>query len=208
MNKFFSWKTILVVSILAMVVAAVVFIPKAPKRFVSSDILKSTWVGYKKYFIEEDGRVKRPKENDTVSEGQAYAMLRAVWMDDKETFDRCYRWSEGNLSRTLMNQGHLLGWHWKNGHVDDWMPASDADIDYALSLILAQAKWEAGAPDGLEGYGSKAQKILSDVLTHLTYTTDSGRLYLSPWMTPKAPRSLSFPVNIFEQSLIIPALAP
>jgi endoglucanase len=161
----------------------------------SEEIVNNTWAGYKHYFIDEDGRVRRPKDRDTVSEGQAYAMLRAVWMDDKEVFDRCYRWTEENLSRKDRTGDNLLAWHWKGGRAADRMPASDADIDYALALILADSKWPGMAPDGTEDYGEKAERVLSDVLRLETYTTAGGRLYLSPWIPEEKEGMSRFPVN-------------
>lgn len=160
----------------------------------SKDFLNNTWQGYKHYFINQVGRVIRPLENDTVSEGQAYAMLRAVFMSDKETFDLCYRWTEKNISRIREKSDNLLAWHWQEGKVTDWMPASDADIDYALSLILAQTRWPNQAPNDLEDYGSKAKKILADILNLETYSTASGRLYLSPWILDPNHNG-KFPVN-------------
>ena len=62
--------------------------------------LTASWAFYKTHYILPDGRVKRPDtKNDTVSEGQAYALLRAVWSNDQATFDRCYGWTEANLSQ-------------------------------------------------------------------------------------------------------------
>lgn len=158
-------------------------------------IMDNTWAGFKYYFIEESGRVKRIKNEDTVSEGQAYAMLRAVWMNDKETFDKCYIWTENNMSRNLIKADNLLAWHWKDGKVTDWMPASDADIDYVLSLIFAESLWKGLAPADVEDYGTKAKKILADILRFETYSTSTGKLYLSPWILDTASQTDCFPVN-------------
>ena len=158
-------------------------------------ILTGTWQGYKQFFIDPQGRVKRNQDGDTVSEGQAYAMLRAVWMDDKQTFDSCYRWTEQYLSRKTKYGDNLLAWQWKNGDVQDWMPASDADIDYALSLIFADNLWGASSQKGCEPYVQKAHKILNDILDHLTYRTQTGRLYLSPWILPQDTENKVYPVN-------------
>ena len=85
------------------------------KKTEVETLLSLVWKGLKNHFITAEGRVIRPKnENDTVSEGQAYAMLQAVWMDDQETFDKCYRWTENNLSRKSLTGDHLLAWWWKN----------------------------------------------------------------------------------------------
>ncbi len=159
------------------------------------NIIRDTWSGYKRSFIDNDGRVMRVKEGDTVSEGQAYAMLRAVWMRDKETFDKCYRWSEQNLSRNGNSGDSLLAWRWENGKVVSWMPASDADIDYALSLVLAGRVWGQAAPPDLEDYLRKATQVLADILSLETYRTRGGRLYLSPWILGQEGASGKFPVN-------------
>ena len=68
------------------------------------------WRSYQHYYIQ-DGRVMRPSNDfDTVSEGQAYAMLRACWQSDRETFDAVYRWTEQNLSREKSHGDNLLSW--------------------------------------------------------------------------------------------------
>lgn len=147
--------------------------------------LGRTWEGYKRAFVTPDGRVVRPESaDDTVSEGQAYTMLRAVWMNDRETFDRCFRWTEKNLSRQAEQGDSLLAWRWAEGDVTDWMPASDADVDYALALIFAGSKWkDAAAGSNLpSGYHDKARAVLLAVLEKETFRTDSGWLVLTPWI--------------------------
>jgi len=162
----------------------------------SKEILNSTWSSYKKIFMLPDGQVIRPEDADTVSEGQAYAMLRAVWMDDQEVFDRIYRWSEKHLSRQERHGDHLLAWKWKNGQVDDWMPASDADIDYAFALILADLRWGKSDVQNEEKYLGKARSVLTDILSKLTYRHDDGRLYLLPWILKENEINEGLPQNL------------
>lgn len=150
---------------------------------VSKEITESGWAGFKAIFIDASGKVNRIKDGDVVSEGQAYAMLRAAWMDDKACFDKCYSWTEDNLSRVKTKGDNLLAWRWKDGEVNDWMSASDADVDYALSLIFADCRWSGGNLAGVEDYGGKAKAVLSDILNKETFRTSSGRLYLGPWVT-------------------------
>ncbi len=156
--------------------------------------LEETWKAYKQAFISSDGRVIRPKENDTVSEGQAYAMLRAVWMDDQQTFERCRKWTEQNLSRKTLAGDSLLAWNWKEGSIIDEMPASDADIDYALALILASRRWR-DQQDLSALYQGSAEAILSDILKLETFRTKTGRLYLSPWILQKREDVALYPQN-------------
>ena len=57
----------------------------------AKDPLAETWRAYVSRFVEADGRVVDPKAGGiTTSEGQAYALLRAVWMDDRPVFDLQY----------------------------------------------------------------------------------------------------------------------
>jgi endoglucanase len=128
-------------------------------------------------------------EDRTVSEGQAYAMLRAVLIDDPETFEITLQWAEANLRRSPLpndsdGEDHLWAWLWgKNAEgiwgVRDPNFASDADIDAITALILAARQWDR--PDYLE----LAQKKLEDLwnqstLMPLTLEDSSRRRYLLP----------------------------
>ncbi len=139
--------------------------------------LQVWWKSYKKKFVLRSGCVQRPESDyDTVSEGQAYSMLFSVFMNDKKTFDLIYRWTEEHLSRYERNGDHLLAWYWKDGNVEDWMPASDADCDYAFALMLASYKWREKA------YVEKAVSIINDVMKYETVRGNSNRLFLLPGM--------------------------
>lgn len=139
-------------------------------------VLRGSWAHYKRTFIRE-GRVVRPENNnDTVSEGEAYAMLRAVLMDDKKTFDDCLAWTESNLSRRLSMSDALLAWHAQNGQISDRTAATDADIDYGYALLLASRKWHD------KRYLDLASEVLQAILDHETIVIE-GRLYLLPYTT-------------------------
>lgn len=173
---------------------ALILWPRAPEKRRAREAVQKTWSGYKRLFVGADGRVRRLPEDDTVSEGQAYAMLRAAWLEDKATFDLCYRWTEENLSRRREEGDSLLAWHWRDGKVQDRMPAADADLDYALSLFFAESLWPGAAPAGLPPYGRRAKRSADDILRRLTYTADAGRLFLSPWILASGTRA-PFPAN-------------
>lgn len=50
--------------------------------------------------VDPDGRVVRHDQGgDTVSEGQAYAMLVAVAVGDHDTFTRVWAWTQQHLRR-------------------------------------------------------------------------------------------------------------
>lgn len=151
--------------------------------------LQILWDSYQHYYVEDSGRVVRPDRNfDTVSEGQAYAMLRAVWQKDRATFDRVYAWTENNLSRlgTHYND-HLLAWHFRvdslgNAAVADVNSAIDADLDYALALFLAARQWTDGrAPGGHMPYREKAVAVTESIMSKAVLTHPNGELVLLPW---------------------------
>ncbi len=136
---------------------------QVPQTFSSYSILTSSWEKYKNQFINNDGRVIDPSQSDiTTSEGQSYAMLRAVWVDDKPTFDKVWNWTKTNLKRPNDN---LFGWRW--GQRSDgsygFLPgggnnsAADADEDIALALIFASKRWNDPS------YENVAKPVLNDI---------------------------------------------
>jgi len=85
-------------------------------------------------YVDPDGRVvRRDQDGDTVSEGQAYAMLVALALDDRVTFAAVWSWTRQNLLRP----DQTLSWQWRDGGVIDASSASDADLDAARALVLA-----------------------------------------------------------------------
>ena len=84
-----------------------------------------------------DGRVARwDQGGDTVSEGEAYAMLLSVAAGDRRHFDAAWGWTRTHL---LQPDG-LLAWHWANGAITSGESAADADVDAAFALELAAAR--------------------------------------------------------------------
>lgn len=153
---------------------AVAIVSFWPRHDDEAEVLRKSWAGYLHAFVRE-GRVVRPRNGfDTVSEGQAYAMLRAVTASDREAFDAILGWTERNLSRSSKTGDHLLAWHYLDGHVHDWQSATDADIDYAYALLLASKKWDEPS------YALLAREVLSDIF-RLETIHYAGSLRLLPW---------------------------
>jgi endoglucanase len=118
----------------------------------AQQVLQATWQSYTRTFISADGRVSDPTANDnTTSEGQSYAMLRAVWMNDRTTFDSVWRWTQQHLW-----QGSRFAFLW-NGGVQDDNSATDADQDIALALIFASHQWQDAS------YLGAAHQVLQSV---------------------------------------------
>lgn len=117
-------------------------------------ILRESWQVYRDRFIQADGRVIDLEAEDrrTTSEGQAYAMLRAVWINDRLSFERTLQWAEVNLARrdgTGKLRDRLWAWKWGKreagfGILDENF-ASDADVDAVFALIVAARRWNCPA---------------------------------------------------------------
>lgn len=138
--------------------------PHSQLIFSSRSMLGALWHDYKARFVEADtGRTVDPaRDYASTSEGQAYTMLRAVWMDDKITFDQTWKWTKANLLRP----DGTLSWLYGRGSDGSWgirtdqggqNTASDADVDAALALAFAYARWQQ--PE----YIASAQKIISGI---------------------------------------------
>ena len=70
--------------------------------------LGTAWTAYKEVFIRPEGYVWDEARQEVTSEGQSYALLRAAWMGDRETFDRVFAWTEAHLARP----DGLYSWQW------------------------------------------------------------------------------------------------
>lgn len=109
----------------------------------SSLDLRKSYELYKENFMSEDGRIiDYDKKGITTSEGQSYMLLQSLIMNDRKTFDLVYKWAKNNLQR----KDFLFGWLWgKNSNGEykilDDNSASDADIDIAFALILANERF-------------------------------------------------------------------
>lgn len=161
-------------------------------------VLQASWASYRDHFISPEGRViLRERGNGTISEAQAYALLRALWVGDEQTFVRLYRWTRKNLSREASHGDRLLAWHWGqkpdgSWGVLDWNTASDADLDYALALVLASRQgWRA--PADLPDYMTEARQVAQDILAKEVVELPLGRLYLAPgnWHAKDPPYLLN-----------------
>lgn len=128
-------------------------VPASTSHHRSLDELSALWSYYKHEYIR-DGRVVALDEDEiTTSEGQSYAMLRAVWANDPWTFESVWRWTRDNLQ---VRKDRLFAWKWKERVLDE-NSATDADVDIALALILASRSF------GKAEYEQQALEILDDI---------------------------------------------
>jgi endoglucanase len=116
-------------------------------------------------YVAADGRVVRLDQGgDTVSEGQSYAMLLAVAVDDRQTFERVWAWTRRHLER----DDGLLSWHWEHGKVVDPQPAADADLDAAWALALAARRWRSAR------FGAQSARLVRSSAALETSTMPDG----------------------------------
>jgi len=161
-------------------------------------ILQASWASYRQHFISPEGRVVMEEQGGgTISEAQAYALLRALWAGDEQTFGRVVMWTQANLSREATHGDHLLAWQWGkkpdgSWGVLDWNTASDADLDYALALLLASRRgWPP--PPGFPDYLREARQVAKDILDKEVVEMPGGGLYLAPgnWRAEAPPYLLN-----------------
>lgn len=129
------------------------------------------------YFLDHyelpTGRVVRwDQGGDTVSEGEAYAMLLSVAAGDHRHFDAAWSWTRAHL---LQPDG-LLAWHWANGSITSSESAADADVDTAYALELAATRWHDPADK------AAAAAMAAAIAANETVGTPSGPVLVGgPW---------------------------
>ena len=134
--------------------------------------LNRTWEAYRDNFITEEGQVIDPRLNLTTSEGQAYALLQAMWVGDEESFAQILRWTNQNL----LKENGLLAWQTPADDVDAAQiaaqdNATDADIDAAFALLQAGERWSN--PD----YTTQGRELLAAIWER-NVREINGTLYL------------------------------
>jgi endoglucanase len=134
--------------------------------------------GFLHRYVDRNGRVvRRDQGGDTVSEGQAYAMLLAVADGDRRRFDLVWRWTRKHLQR---RDGSLSS-AWRDGRVQDAQPASDADLDAARALLVASRRFHRPS------YRGDALGIGRAVLgRQTTRAADKLVLVAGPWARKEA----------------------
>ena len=153
-----------------------------PESTPNRELLAQSWDSYRQRFIQSDGRVIDYEASDrSTSEGQAYALLRAVLINDPTTFALTLNWSENNLQRQVGGKRTDSLWAWKWGRKEDgnWGVidsnfASDGDIDAITALILASRRWHQ--PE----YLKLAKLKLQDLWNLSTISKTQGKRYLLP----------------------------
>jgi len=154
--------------------------PTAQSEFAAPwnlrQLLQDSWGFYKGRFLVDGAHVVSNTYGGTISEGQSYALLKSVWMNDPATFRKVWTWTKFHMKRP---HDHLLGWRWGDGQFGTRLGlmetdnAADADQDIAYALLLAGKQWNEAA------YTADGLAIVQD-LWRLNVQEIDGRYYLVP----------------------------
>ena len=136
------------------------------RRYQRLDALEALWSSYQFHYIDGGRVVSHDEGGITTSEGQGYAMLRAVWSNDEDTFERVWEWTKQNLR---VRGDHLFAWKYKDGVIDR-NSATDADTDIALALLIASRRFDEPR------YETEALEVIRDIAT-LELLPVAGMLY-------------------------------
>jgi endo-1,4-beta-D-glucanase Y len=134
--------------------------------------VQAAYAKWKTDLLTSDGaggflRVRRPNSagaevNSTVSEGIAYGMEMAVYMNDQDVFDKLWKYSQ-----LWLNERGLMHWYINAAGT---MPlgtgaATDSDEDIAFALVMADKKW-GGRGTLADTYLNLAKKQIDLVWAH------------------------------------------
>lgn len=134
------------------------------------------------HYVTAEGRIIRHDQGeDTVSEGQAYAMLLAAATGDQERFETVWSWTQVHLERP----DGLLSWRWADGSVVDDESASDANLDAARALVVAGQRF------GDEELVAEGIELGRALLEHETVVTGAGRVLVAGTWATEAPYAVN-----------------
>ena len=147
----------------------------------SSSNLQNNYTTWKSNYVvtaSPGQRVKSPEPiigvaNRTVSEGQAYGMLLAVYFGDQALFDNLWAFK---VARSTGKTSQLMPWVIENNGttIIDTNSASDADFDIAFALAMAHYQWGSG---GTYNYQNLA---LTEIGRCRSYDINSADYHVKP----------------------------
>lgn len=129
--------------------AAAVIGADRPMAASDKTILNDLWRVYKRTYLEPGTSRTLDLQGGliTTSEGQGYTMLRAVWMDDQQTFAESWQWTKDNLQRDdylLASRfgKRLDGTYGIQDELGGGGSTTGADVDVAFALLMAYSRWQ------------------------------------------------------------------
>ena len=148
----------------------------------------------KVYFEVGDtlGYISDVKNNDVRTEGMSYGMMITVQLDQKDIFDRLWRWSKKYMQHHSGQREGYFAWSCKtDGTHNAEGAASDGELYYITALIFASNRW---GNDTDINYKAEAQHILNSTMPR-EYTPEP-RPGFPPITQHPTPKYSSFTLNI------------
>ena len=108
---------------------------------------------------DDMGYITDTGNEDVRTEGMSYAMMVCVQMDEKEKFDRIWKWTKTYMwIPTGYDQGYFKWSCNLDGTVRGKGPAPDGEEYFAMALFFASHRWGDG--EGIYNYSHEAREIL------------------------------------------------
>ncbi|WFA19820.1 xylanase [Paenibacillus mucilaginosus] len=100
---------------------------------------------------------------DVRTEGMSYGMMMAVQLDQKEVFDRLWKWSKTHMYMTEGLHAGYFAWSCSpDGSKRAYGPAPDGEEFFAMALFFASHRWGDG-PEPFN-YSEQARELLHTCL--------------------------------------------
>lgn len=119
------------------------------------------------------GYVVDTGNNDVRTEGMSYAMMVSVQLNQKEVFDRIWKWAKTYMwMETGINQGYFAWSVSTEGVKNSIGPAPDGEEYFAMALFFAANRWGSG--EGIFDYKKEARAILYECVHKGEKPEDEG----------------------------------
>ncbi len=129
------------------------------------EVFNDVFYGANKVYFEVGdsmGYVSDIKNHDVRTEGMSYGMMIAVQFDEKDIFDRLWRWSKKYMQHQDGPREGYFAWSCKtDGTHNSDGAASDGELYFITALIFASNRW--GNDTGIN-YKAEAQRILNCIM--------------------------------------------
>ena len=154
------------------------------------EVFNDVFHGPNKVYFEvgdDMGYVSDIKNHDVRTEGMSYGMMVAVQMNEKDIFDRLWRWAKKYMQHQNGRRTGYFAWSCKtDGTRNADGAASDGELYFITSLIFASNRW--GNDTGIN-YKAEAQHILDCIQPQAI--KDEQPPYAQPNGPMAPPRSTS-----------------
>ena len=108
---------------------------------------------------DDCGCMEDTGNHDARTEGMSYGMMMCVQMDQKDLFDRLWRFSRRYMYQPAGKYQGYFAWSVSlEGRHNAEGPAPDGEEYFAMALLMADARWGSG--EGVLDYAGEARAIL------------------------------------------------